>query len=461
MKPRLALSMIVRNAARDLPRCLESMRGIVDEMVLADTGSTDDTIVVAQASGAHVVSIRWENDFAKARNLALDALRSHTTADWVLTLDADEMLDSHAAEAIAPLLHASEFAGYTVPIRNYFRSRNTRIWDCAAVENDGRLPASREFPAYVAHGNVRLFRCDPEIYFVARVHESVGPRILELGRKVCQCDLVIHHFGSAADPETMARKNVFYRELGRQKVLEMPQNAQAHFELGLLEFDNFHDYAAACSCFARACGLNPRLSVAWLFLALTHLRLKNYDEALVAAQRCERLGYIAPLLAETKGDIFYNKGQFREASRCYERALRKSAASPVLESKLGLSLVRSGRKDKGVPLLAAAPAKQPELPELYDRLVQAHVFLGSLKDAAETAERKLDKCPILVPADFLRAASIRAKLGENGPAVALAERGLAVFPGFPRLQAVLAELQAQQIESVANHISALPAGDGR
>jgi tetratricopeptide (TPR) repeat protein len=450
MKPRLALSMIVRNAARDLPRCLESMRGIVDDMVLADTGSTDDTIAIAQAAGAHVACIPWENDFARARNLALAELRARSPAEWVLTLDADEMLDSYAAEAIAPLLRSDEFAGYTVPIRNYFRSRNTRIWDCAAVENDGRLPASREFPAFVAHGNVRLFRNDPEIYFVARVHESVGPRILELGRRVRQCDLVIHHFGSAADPETMARKNSFYRELGRQKVLEMPQNAQAHFELGLLEFDNFHDYAAACSCFARACELSPRLTVAWLFLGLARSRLKNYDEALVALQKCERLGYAAPLLPETKGDVFYNLGRFREGARCYERALRKAAGSTAIESKLGLSLIRSGQKDRGLFLLRTAPLKHPELGELHDRLVQAHVWLGNLTEAASAAERKLDTCPLLTPADFLRPASIRAQLGETGRAVALARRGLAMFPEFPRLLSVLSELEVPQNVQLAS-----------
>jgi len=442
LKPRLALSMIVRNAARDLPRCLESMRGIVDDMVLADTGSTDDTVAIARAAGARVASIPWENDFAKARNHALAELRSHTSASWILTLDADEMLDSYAVDAIAPLLRSNEYAGYTVPIRNYFRSRNTRIWDCAAVENDGRLPASREFPAFVAHGNVRLFRNDPDIYFVARVHESVGPRILELGRKVRQCDLVIHHFGSAADRETMARKNAFYRELGRQKVLEMPQNAQAHFELGLLEFDNFHDYTAACSCFLRACELSPGLSVAWLFLGLARSRLKRYEEALAALQKCERLGYAAPLLAETKGDVFYNLGRFREASRCYERALRKASASAVIESKLGLALVRAGRKDKGLFLLRAGPLKQPELGEVHDRLIQALVWLGDLTEAATAAEQKLDACPLLAPADFLRPASIRAQLGETERAVALAQRGLAAFPQFPRLLTVLSELEA-------------------
>ena len=75
MKPRIALSMIVRNAESDLPRCLESAAGVVDEMVIADTGSTDRTREVAARYGARILQIPWEDDFAKARNQALEASR--------------------------------------------------------------------------------------------------------------------------------------------------------------------------------------------------------------------------------------------------------------------------------------------------------------------------------------------------------------------------------------------------
>ena len=92
-------------------------------------------------------------------------------------------------------------------------------------------------------------------------------------------------------------------------------------------------------------------------------------------------------------------------------------------------------------LLRAAPLKQPELGELHDRLVQAQVWLGNLREAASAAERKLETCPLLTPTDFLRSASIRAQLGETEKAVALARRGLAVFPQFPRLLTVLSELE--------------------
>jgi glycosyltransferase involved in cell wall biosynthesis len=68
VKPRLALSTIVRNGGQDLSRCLKSVRGIVNKIVIADTGSTDGSVSVGQSFGATVISVPWTNDFAAARN---------------------------------------------------------------------------------------------------------------------------------------------------------------------------------------------------------------------------------------------------------------------------------------------------------------------------------------------------------------------------------------------------------
>src|SRR5215813_7646981 len=163
--------MIVRDAAEFLPACLESVRGIADEVVIADTGSADNTIVLAESLGARVVSIPWTNDFAAARNLALD----HVRTDWVLSLDADEQLDSSAADLVPPLLKKPDIAGYQVTIRNYVLSLNDRLWDRLAKPNDSGLATAKSYPAYVEHENVRLFHRDSKIRFVGRVHESVGP----------------------------------------------------------------------------------------------------------------------------------------------------------------------------------------------------------------------------------------------------------------------------------------------
>ncbi|MEH1930455.1 tetratricopeptide repeat protein [Nostoc sp.] len=88
--------MIVKNEAATLPKCLNSVRKVVDEMVVLDTGSIDRTPNIAQQVGAKVHHFKWCNDFSAARNAAL----KYVTGDWILVLDADETLTS----AIVPQL---------------------------------------------------------------------------------------------------------------------------------------------------------------------------------------------------------------------------------------------------------------------------------------------------------------------------------------------------------------------
>ncbi len=90
---RISLCMIVRDEERDLPRLLSSVRGVVDELCIVDTGSSDRTRELARAAGARVESFEWCDDFAAARNASL-ALAS---GDWILVLDADEALEDPSA----------------------------------------------------------------------------------------------------------------------------------------------------------------------------------------------------------------------------------------------------------------------------------------------------------------------------------------------------------------------------
>lgn len=89
---KLSFCAIVKNEAKNLGRCLASVRPYVDELVIVDTGSTDDTVAIAQQYGATVSNFEWCNDFAAARNYA----NSLVTGNWILTLDADEELIVHS-----------------------------------------------------------------------------------------------------------------------------------------------------------------------------------------------------------------------------------------------------------------------------------------------------------------------------------------------------------------------------
>ena len=288
---------------------------------------------------------------------------------------------------------------------------------------------ARNYQAYVEHENVRLFRRLPGIQFVGRVLETVGSSILGSGRKLGRADFVIHHFGLAADADTRARKNTLYRERGREKIREMPENAQAHFELGLLEFDNFHNDTEALKCFERSCQLNPRLSVALLFCGLAHLRLGEAPEALTCLKHAEGNGLRTALLAETQGDAFYNLGDFESARRSYRRALERGGKSASIESKLGLVDVRLGRTSAGLDRMRQALESEPKFGELYDRLVTALVWLGRLDEAADVAEHRLAASDVL-PASFLHAASIRAQQRDWRRAEEVLKRGLGQFPSW-------------------------------
>lgn len=432
--PTLALSMIVRDAERDLAVCLESVRGIANEIVIADTGSTDNTIEIAHKMGARVFSVPWENDFARARNLSL----AEATADWVLSMDADERLDPAAARRLPPLLANRKARAYQIPIRNYVLSLNERIWDRPAKPNDSPLPEAKPYPAYVDHENVRLFRRDPELYFVGRVHETVGMRILETGGGLGRADFLIHHFGLAVDLKIQNRKNTYYRELSIQKVRELPGNAQAHFELGMVETS----VEVALHCFERACELKPDFAEAWIFAGMMHHKLGRFPRALEAFTLAGKLAPTNPFIAESLGDLYYDLGDFQAAEKEYRRTRKLGPVRAALESKLGLAQIRAGHSAEGFERLHKAIAHDPGAAELHDRLIAACVWLNRPRDAAAAAETKLAQTN---PAetDFLRAASIHAQLQDWARAAELLRTGASRFPKSDKLRAALAEIEPQ------------------
>ncbi len=100
----VSLCVIARNEEHFLPSCISSVRHLVDEIIVVDTGSTDRTREVALQSVARVYSFSWKENFAAARNYALD----RATGDWILVLDADEILGRIEAEAFRPPAGQSE-----------------------------------------------------------------------------------------------------------------------------------------------------------------------------------------------------------------------------------------------------------------------------------------------------------------------------------------------------------------
>jgi glycosyltransferase involved in cell wall biosynthesis len=100
VRAKISLTMIVRDEEKNLPKCLESVRGIFDEIVVVDTGSTDRTVEIARSFGANVFDFVWVDSFSAARNGAL----SHATGDFAFWLDADDVVEPAEREKLRELL---------------------------------------------------------------------------------------------------------------------------------------------------------------------------------------------------------------------------------------------------------------------------------------------------------------------------------------------------------------------
>jgi glycosyltransferase involved in cell wall biosynthesis len=148
---RVALAVIARNEEQFIAGCLDSARPFVDEIVVLDTGSTDRTVEIARAHGARVEHFTWCNDFAAARNVAIDAV----TTDWVLMLDADERLTPESG----PLLH--QLPDLLPPNCHGFTMRI----DSVHVVDTGEMSVGDRIP--------RFFPKRPDIRWIGAIHEDL------------------------------------------------------------------------------------------------------------------------------------------------------------------------------------------------------------------------------------------------------------------------------------------------
>lgn len=113
---KISACYIVKNEAENLAKSIKSLKNQVNEIVVVDTGSTDNTIVVARKLGAKVYSFPWQDDFSKARNFAL----SKAKGDWLVLLDADEYFTYKTAGNIRQVIHrAKQVDGLLVQLVNF------------------------------------------------------------------------------------------------------------------------------------------------------------------------------------------------------------------------------------------------------------------------------------------------------------------------------------------------------
>lgn len=187
-KPTISLCMIVKDEQSFLGECLKSISRLVDEIIIVDTGSKDDTIKIAESFGAKVIEHKWNNDFSEARNVSL----KHATKDWILVLDADEMISKRDFENILALLREESYDALYLIQRNYLIKGILSSADVSS--NDDNYPESKDYIGWSPIDTIRIFRNHRGYSFNDVIHESVKLSIKNSGGMIKNTKIPIHHF---------------------------------------------------------------------------------------------------------------------------------------------------------------------------------------------------------------------------------------------------------------------------
>ena len=205
---KLSLCTIVKNEEKNLAICLDSVKDIVDEMVIVDTGSNDDTVKIAESLGAKVYNFKWIDDFSAARNFAL----SKAEGEWILYLDADERLDDESAKKVLEIVNNRD--------------------DIMAVSLNLHTPQEENnLMKYSSLDYCRLFKNHPKVRFEGKIHEQILDSINRLNGKVLKSDITIDHFGYRISEEKRDERLKRNEKILRNVLKENPNDSFMHFNL--------------------------------------------------------------------------------------------------------------------------------------------------------------------------------------------------------------------------------------
>ncbi len=182
--------MIVKNEEANIGKCLSSMAGLFDEIVVVDTGSTDRTKEIAGEFGARVFDFMWIDDFAAARNAAL----ARASGDYAFWLDADDVIDPPEREKLRALLDRLRTA--EAPAGDGPRSGPYEAAQAAYVVRCSCDPEPNGDGGQTVVDHIRLFPLREDVRWTWRVHEQILPSSRRANVPVRGTDITIRHVAS-------------------------------------------------------------------------------------------------------------------------------------------------------------------------------------------------------------------------------------------------------------------------
>lgn len=346
----ISLCVIAKNEEKNIEKCLDSAKDLVDEIIFVDTGSSDRTIEIARKFTDKIFYFEWNDNHSDAKNFAL----SHATKEWILSLDADETISQKDHERIRELTKKSEFLGFSLIQRNY----TNKIGEFSGVscKNDDYEESKRAF-GYVPRRMVRLFKNNPKIRFEGVIHDNVGNSILRIG-KICYTDIPIHHFGTL---NPSAEKIKRYIEIEKKNLKgDFFQDCQIGVQM-----HSIGENDEAIEFLKKSIEKNPAFPFAWLELGIIMLEKRNLEEAKKLLHKAESLAD-HPMIYDYLGVLYGLLEDYEKSVAYLKKAISLLPNNADFHYNLGFAYAKAGMQKEAIEEMKIAVTLNPE----YKKMVE-------------------------------------------------------------------------------------------
>lgn len=360
---KLSLCMIVKNEAATLPKCLISVKDVVDEMVVLDTGSSDRTPEIAAMYGATVHHFQWCNDFSAARNAAMQ----HVTGDWILVLDADETLTPEIVPQLKSVIESAEYLLVNLVRHEVGAEQSPYSLVSRLFRRHPQIRFSRPYHALVDDSIAEILTQEPHwqigyLEGVAILHQGYQKNAIAQGNKHAKAEAAMSEFLKTHphDPYVCSKLGALYVETGKiDQGMELLQRGIAAGEENYEILYELHYH-----------------------LGIAYNRLQNSRQAIFHYQAAIKLP-IYPMLKlgayNNLGNLFKVAGDLQGAKIAYETALKIDPNFVVGYYNLGMTLKALGLFTDAIRAYQKAIKLKPNYAEAYQNLGVVQLKVGNVQ----------------------------------------------------------------------------------
>lgn len=313
----ISVCMVTRDDELFLERSLTPLYGVVDEILVVDLESGDNTVEIAKRFTKNVMVEHFQNDLSASRNIAVKM----ASMDWILYLDADEIVFKEEARSLKRFLDRASSDAYVMPTRNYTSNRRLMGWTSSTVMGG--------FEGYTLSKSIRLFRNFKGVGFRYPVIPTLLPTLQTIGARIEEIDdVVVHNLGH--DPFRQLRLDWL-----ETHVVENPQDIGNKYMLAALLMEK-GELEGAKQHFGEIAKIDAKFRRTLTNLGTILMMQNRYDEAARVLMQAIEIDEKDVGAYNNLGVIFKMAKNLDKAEYMFKKAVHINPRDPRLFKSLAL-----------------------------------------------------------------------------------------------------------------------------